>query len=92
MPKPADYLAPDNYVLRETAAQVAELCLAAGRAQMIPQFLRHRPYLQLAQQDLEQLAHEEKPVAVASRPAPSDDWTAARAANAERLAQSNGSR
>jgi hypothetical protein len=66
-------MAVDDYVHREAAAQVAELCLIAGEGARIPHYMRHLPFVELVREDLGRLAEEQqtKPAA-ASQPKPDD--------------------
>jgi hypothetical protein len=81
-------MAVDDYVLRETAAQVAELCLSASHPELIAAYLRQRPYLELVRQDLAALAApipESASRIGAAPPMTKPDWNEARAANSERF-------
>jgi hypothetical protein len=61
-------MAVDDYVHREAAAQIAELCLIAGEGARIPHYLRTMPFVALVREDLERLAREEP-----TKPAASQD-------------------
>jgi hypothetical protein len=65
-------MAVDDYVHREAAAQIAELCLIAGEGARIPHYLRTMPFVALVREDLERLAHEEPTKPAASQPKPDD--------------------
>jgi hypothetical protein len=60
-------MAVDDYVHREAAAQIAELCLIAGEGARIPHYLRTMPFVALVREDLERLAHEEPTTPAASQ-------------------------
>lgn len=74
----------DDYVHREAAAQIAELCIAAGHPERIANYLRTKPFLALVREELEAAASETGPTAV--KPAPADGWAELRAINTERFA------
>ena len=74
----------DDYVHREAAAQIAELCIAAGHPERIANYLRTKPFLALVREELEAAASEASPTAV--KPAPADAWNEVREANEMRFA------
>jgi hypothetical protein len=65
-------MAVDDYVHREAAAQIAEVCLIAGQGARIPHYMRHLPFVELVREDLGRLAEEQQTKPAASQPKPDD--------------------